>query len=489
MRAVQQEFLPFREEGELKHRGRKNHNQYFTPEFAIEKAFSLIPKVNVKNIIDPAVGEGAFLKIASKVWGGANLFGIDIDPNIITDLSKSNLPNSFFICGDSLSPKIWHNLPELQDVLSPSGFDLAVGNPPFSSWFNRIISPEILKEFCLSMKNGRRMKSQAIEILFLETFIRLAKSHGFIIIVLPDGILSNPQYKYVREFILKETLVKNIISLPRNVFENTSAKTSILILQKKRIKELDYLAKISDLAKSGVVNNTVEVSGKDLVNRMDYYYYHNSRDNRINDLRRCGTVFRPLKDFIIFCKTGKTHYGKDRKFSKKGLRFLHATNITEVGINYAKDEKFIDPTSKMNFPNAYAKIGDILFVRVGVGCAGRVAIVGAKEDEGVATDYIHVFKVKGINPYFLAIYLKTKFGKDSINLLKHGVGTVSINKTDLLSIPIPIVSETIQHEVEKRYKNILTEYRITPGVNNSNINIKMEDLIYDVEQNLQKGKV
>jgi type I restriction enzyme M protein len=300
VRAVQQEFLSFREEGELKHRGRKNHNQYFTPEFAIEKAFSLIPMEKVENIIDPAVGEGAFLKIASKVWCGANLFGVDIDPNIIADLSKSNLPNSLFICADSLSPKIWHNLPELQDALSSGGFDLVVGNPPFSSWFNRIKSPEILKEFCLSRKNGRMMRSQAIEILFLEIFIRLVRNKGFIIIVLPDGILSNPQYKYIREFILKETRVKNIISLPRNVFEATSAKTSILILQKKRIKELGYLARISDLAKSGVVNNTVEVSGKDLVNRMDYYYYHNSRGNSINELRRYGTLFRPLKDCIMF---------------------------------------------------------------------------------------------------------------------------------------------------------------------------------------------
>jgi type I restriction enzyme M protein len=113
----------------------------------------------------------------------------------------------------------------------------------------------------------------------------------------------------------------------------------------------------------------------------------------------------------------------------------------------------------MNFPNAYAKVGDILFVRVGVGCAGRVAIVNTKEDEGIATDYIHIFKVEKINPYFLVIYLKTKYGKESIDLLKHGVGTISINKTDLLSIRIPIVSESIQEEIGNEYKAILKNWK------------------------------
>ncbi len=192
---------------------------------------------------------------------------------------------------------------------------------------------------------------------------------------------------------------------------------------------------------------------------MDYYYYHNLKHSSLNGLMDNGVKFVALKNFVVYCKTGKTFYGKERRFSDKGLRFLHATNITEIGINYKRDEKFINPSSKMNFPNAYAKVGDVLFVRVGVGCAGRVAIVDAKEDEGIATDYIHIFRVKEINPYFLVAYLKTKFGKDSINLLKHGVGTVSINKRDLLSLPVPILSKDTQQKIERKYRIILSQYR------------------------------
>lgn len=465
MRQIQQQLFSIGQIETPKHQNRKNHNQYFTPEFVVEKAFSLISNSEVENVIDPAVGDGAFLRFAGKKWKNAKLFGIDVDKKIIDKLKNSDLPNAIFFSGDALRQETWQNY-EIQKILSNGRFSLVVGNPPFSSWFSRVTSSQILSNYKLARKNGKLARSQAIEILFLEMFINLCQDNGFVIIVFPDGILSNPKHKYVRNFILHETKVKHIINLPRHVFDDTSAKTSILILQKKRKLSLDYQTSISNLEKhvlseaegSGKISDTIEVKADELIDRMDYHYYHSLDKSRLKELMRQGVEFNPLKNFIASCKTGKTLYGKERKFSKEGLRFLHATNITDIGINYRKDEKFIDAFSKMNSPKAHAKVGDILFVRVGAGCAGRTAIVDSKKDEGVATDYIHLLRVKNIDPYFLVLYLKTKYGKDSIELLKHGVGTVSINQSDLRSIPIPTVSKQIQDQVRIRYKELLEKW-------------------------------
>ena len=483
MGIVQQQLF-YIERGETrKHRNRKIHNQYFTPEFTVEKALALISKIKVKNIIDPAAGEGVFLKSALNRWKSAELFGIDIDEKVVCELNESHIPNACFVWGDSLLQKTWQ-IPKIQRILSSRGFDLVVGNPPFSSWFNRITSKDILSNYELGRNSGKLKTSQAIEVLFLEIFVRLTKNKGFIAIVLPDSILSNPQYRYVREFILKNTKVQYIINLPRNVFEETSAKTSILVLEKRVGNALNYFTEIHDLEKTGKVNNAIKVFAENLFKRMDYSYFYNLQKSPLQELINIGVKFNLLRDFAVYCKTGKTLYGAERKFSDNGLRFLHATNITDIGINYKRDERFIDPSSNMNFPGAFAKVGDILFVRVGVGCAGRIAIVANEAEEGIATDYIHIFRVENICPYFLIVYLKTKYGKHSINLLRHGVGTVSINKTDLLSIPIPIISESIQAEVKKRYKKILFEYRITPE--NNLIDTKMRDLISFTEQSIQK---
>jgi type I restriction enzyme M protein len=485
MGSVQQQLFPVEQVETQKHQHRKNHNQYFTPEFAAEKALSLIPSSKIENIIDPAVGNGVFLRIAAKKWEEAKLFGVDIDKEVIDKLKKSDFQNANFFYGNALLRETWQNS-EIQDTISNGGFNLVVGNPPFSSWFGRIDSKETLSNFRLAYKDGGLTKSLGIEVLFLETFINLTKEGGFIIIVLPDGILSNPQCRYVRGFILRETKVLHIINLPRNVFKDTSAKTSILILQRQKTAGMEYLSEISDLGGTGEVNNAIKVRGENLMNRMDYFYYYNLQRSSLKELMNEGILCELLKDFVVYCKTGKSLYGKGRSFSGRGLRFLHATNITDVGINYRKDERFISPSSKMYFPNAHAKTGDIVFVRVGVGCAGRVAIVDAEEDEGIATDYIHIFRVKDINPYFLTLYLKTRFGKDSINLLKHGVGTVSINKTDLLSLPVPLVPESIQLEIEESYKNILTRYRKAPE--SRNIKEDMSSLIFYLEERVENLK-
>ncbi|GAB4300872.1 MAG: class I SAM-dependent DNA methyltransferase [Myxococcota bacterium] len=464
-----------------KARNRKNYNQYFTPEFVVEKALSLVPKLDVKNLIDPVVGEGIFLRVASKFFRDADMFGMDIDDSVIWRLKKNPLPNARYFTTDALSDEMW-KIGEVKEVLAEGGYDLVVGNPPFSSWFERVESARLLSGYELAYRNNKLMKSQSVEALFLERFIKLAKNGGYIVIVLPDGILSNPQYKYARKFLLEKTKVRHILSLPRGVFEETSAKTSILVLERRGGGELNYKSRLSSLEKTGDVNNTILVEASDLIERMDWQYYRNLKRNRVNELIKRGVKFVPLKEFVVYCKTGKTLYGKERKFADKGLRFLHATNITEVGINYKKDEKFIDPLGKMNFLSAHTKVGDMVFVRVGVGCAGRVAIIDSKDDEGIASDYIHILRVKEINPYFLVLYLKTKYGRDSINLLKHGVGTVSINKTDLMSIPIPVVPTAFQEDVEEKFKAILNEYK-TAG-DNRKVLTKIKFLVFSVEKKI-----
>jgi predicted RNA methylase len=134
---LQQQLLSDAKIDVQKHRNRKNHNQYFTPEFAAEKALSFIPEAGIENIIDPAVGNGVFLKVSSRKWEKAKLFGIDIDAEVISSLKQYTLPNSYYVFADSLLRETWQ-LPKIRQILSKGGFDLVVGNPPFSSWFQRV---------------------------------------------------------------------------------------------------------------------------------------------------------------------------------------------------------------------------------------------------------------------------------------------------------------------------------------------------------------
>ena len=82
-----------------------------------------------------------------------------------------------------------------------------------------------------------------IEVLFLERFIKLAKEGAWIAAIIPDGILANANLSFVREYVSNKTKILAIISLPRGTFKHvgTNAKTSILLLRKKRANDLQEL--------------------------------------------------------------------------------------------------------------------------------------------------------------------------------------------------------------------------------------------------------
>jgi len=292
----------------------------------------------------------------------------------------------------------------------------------------------------------------------------------------------------VREFVLRESKILHIISLPRDVFEDTSAKANILILQRQIVKNLNYKTRINDLDKNGIVNHTIKVSGNNLINRMDYYYYRKLEESSMRQILNNVMAVKKMKDFVIYCRRGETVYGKKREFTKNGLKFLHSTNITEVGINYKKDKKFIKSKSNMDFKSAHARVGDILIVRVGDGCVGRTAIVASKNDIGVVSDCIFMIRVNNISPYFLTIFLKTKFGKDWINLQKHGSATTCISQVNILSLPVPLFNKKTQQVVEKSYKYILNEYRwaLNAKKDISSILEKLNQLIQYVEKKIDQ---
>ena len=84
--------------------------------------------------------------------------------------------------------------------------------------------------------------------LFIDRNLQLLKPGGRLLIVVPDGLLSNAGDRYIREYLMGvkdpetglfhggKAIVKAVVSLPTQTFaiSGTGAKTSFLYLQKKR---------------------------------------------------------------------------------------------------------------------------------------------------------------------------------------------------------------------------------------------------------------
>ena len=128
--------------------------------------------------------------------------------------------------------------------IGPNSIDLILTNPPFGK---SVKSKDILLDYQFGHEvkvfktkgrppEKRPKNSQDSEVLFIEHYLRVLKPGGKLLIVLPDGVLSNATARPVRDYIRENALIKAVISLPSETFASTGTTipTNVVYLQKKK---------------------------------------------------------------------------------------------------------------------------------------------------------------------------------------------------------------------------------------------------------------
>ncbi len=239
--------------------------QYFTPQEVVHLAYDLLvaadPHTRAPKLIDPACGEGVFLRVALErgLTAPERCYGLDRDPSVVDAWQRQGWwPNA---AGPHLS--VHDGLCEPTSSLRwlrDADFDWVVGNPPYAGQklrFLRGLDPALLMAgehaaLCRALANRltlwrrgrpnrpltaadlRALSTFPIELLFLERFTQLARPGGLIAIVLPDGVLANRRHRFVREWLLDRLTVHAVVALPRHAFRRSgaSAKTNLVVATK-----------------------------------------------------------------------------------------------------------------------------------------------------------------------------------------------------------------------------------------------------------------
>jgi len=382
-----------------------------------------------QKVIDPSCGDGVFIRNTPP---SCEVSGCEIDPQYGSIL-RPLLKKEQFFAGDALTCllPLW------------GSFDLAIGNPPFSAQANLEKRPQILQGYDLGF--GR--PSQCLEILFLELFLKLAKPKGRIAIILPDGPLSNRPFKYVRDWLLCRAHVEAIVSLPRGIFNKTTAKTNILIAQKLALTHQPYREPtalfvcddVSALQPAGLSewqaadNNWGKVV---LADESDWRpeAHHGNVYAAHGDSIKLGHVFR--------LRTGFAIYGKQRELlgspSRERVLLLRAKNIAPGGgLRLNENCGYIERQGNAFCEESVVRPGEIIFVRVGAGCYGRTAVMPTGL-AAQADDWLHILTpTADVDCAGLAEWFNSDEGRSQIRRLAKGVGTLSISKTSLAEMQIP----------------------------------------------------
>jgi len=257
--------------------------QFFTPRNIVRTMVEMLNPTENDRVLDIAVGSGGFVvmvldhvrkqitremfpeldgpllaekfnstEVNKRVseYAESSIFGFDFDP----DLKKAARMN-MVMAGDghanifhvnSLAYPNWEHPEEIKKIneaikssLEVKGdleyhygtdargkFDLIFTNPPFGAKVK--VEKEIASHYFLSKY------SDAPEVLFIEACYNFLKPGGRMAIVLPDGILGNPNTLPVRTWILENFKILASIDLAVEAFlPQVGVQASLLFLQKK----------------------------------------------------------------------------------------------------------------------------------------------------------------------------------------------------------------------------------------------------------------
>ncbi|MFX1591472.1 MAG: Eco57I restriction-modification methylase domain-containing protein [Promethearchaeota archaeon] len=391
-------------------------------DFSIEEIFiSIIKNQNLKNkltktikkarILDPSCGSGRFLiAIAEKLYQfyrilvpelsdfdtkkliiQKNLFGIEIENSAIIisklrlikwllsnnasslALQNVNFKRLKFTDLNHIIEKLdltfnIYNLDFLLEFTSDK-FDIIIGNPPY-------VENKKIKDIKFKEKLTKRFKTAYrlfdLSILFIERSLELLENNGYLSFILPNKFLSADYGIKIRNLLLNESEIKEIInisSLP--IFQSAATYPIILSLKKSKqntekevsIKTFNNLNELNE-------NNRIEPLKfhQNLINKFPSKVIPISGNIELitylfRNFKTLAETFKDLK--IIYRPFGFLKYSKhfdnisDKRQSDNDLLLIGTGNIEKYHVKFNKRIKTAGKDIKISYFKYHPNFEDI----------------------------------------------------------------------------------------------------------------------------------
>ena len=496
----------------LKSTLRGDFDQYFTPREIVDFIVKFADPTTGDTFLDPACGSGGFLiqafnyvnqkiidstdsevetkkkfdKLVEKsIWGNEADYDLHVLAKINMIMHGDGWNNIYQ--GDTLITK---NLPN-------DYFDLIMTNPPFTIKYN---FPNTLSEYEL----GIGKESEELDILFVEKSLNLLKPGGDLYIVLPEGLLNLPKYRYFRDWLFEKAYLLCIISLPEGAFipfGGSVSKTCILGLRKisdskthLNRPEYIFLGSSVEVGYEKGKKNYKKSEKNDLPIFLNYSKEIFKDIKRTENNAECGWIEQ----------SKATSYRIDANYllNKIDLEYLNLQFKNLVPLKEICEINNIRTTIKKEKEYCYLEVPDIspdtglisnvrrltgdeitasslysfveydlLFTRINPR-KSRIAIAPPITGTGVMSTEIFRLQIIDNNPYIskenrfcLVSILQSEHVKNQIVRLASGSSSsrARVQEDDFLNdVYIPIPSEVIQSKISKRnYENLVSYWKLS----------------------------
>ena len=490
----------------LKSTLRGEFDQYFTPREIVDFIVKFSdPNIGDK-ILDPACGSGGFLiqafnhvnqKIIDSPFSEVEtkkkfnnlidkcLWGHEADEDLHV-LAKINL----IMHGDGYN-NIYQGDTLRSDKLPDNSFDLILTNPPFTI-------PYEFSDVLSTYEMGIGKESQELDILFTEKCLNAlnASKGGELYIVLPEGLLNVPSYLGFREWLLKNSHIVAVISLPEGAFipfGKSVSKTTIIGLRKKDENNPQknkpskiFLGNAKEVGYE-VGKSTYKVNNKDDLKEFLYksktyfegiYATENNGEcgwvnqseittKRIDATYLLNSIDKSMlhKKFDNLVSLSEICNIENKSCSINNTEYYYYLEIPDISPNTGtiSNIRRVKGSQIKSSLNCFTG-GDLIFSRINPR-KNRVSIIPENIDKGLVSKEVYVLKLKQNNfiqsKYTLCALLQSEAVKNQLVRLATGSSSsrARVPETDMLEfVYVPVPDKSIQNEIHKKYKEITENY-------------------------------
>ena len=393
---------------------------------------------------------------------------------LIAEIAKSNSPNTCV----NLNSNIGEILSKCDGIENRLGIEQNSQNVEIAKYLNPNLefdnsNPLYLnadKKFdvviyfqLFRQKIASAKLSLQTEKLYITKALELLNDNGTAILLLRNNFLTASVYDNIRNEILRNYGLKQIISLPKGVIQSTGIELSILEISKqKTIEETNFLAIKS------INFNPLEIIVKDadytipkdtLVERWDYNFHNPIHEKYEEQLKNFET--RKIEELVEI--TIGVPFISEERIKSGNFQILTPSNITNGKFESSGNDKYINRTELNSRENkAVLKDGDIVFPRFKRGEI-PVYIHNSIGINLIANQ--HLVILRGKNAEYVGTYLNTENGINLFNqqIKKHARGSTipTISLKDLRNIQIPILPiEDLELASKRKLKKLSYEEQL-----------------------------
>lgn len=473
---------------------RESRGQFFTPPPVVDFIVKMINPQKNEIGCDPASGTGGFIFSAIESILKKENFDAETHKNFyFYDISKTlikliSMRMMFEFSEENANCYIKDSISEEFDIQ----FDYVISNPPFGSQ-GKILNPAILSKYQLGLDdNGKVLKSQVPDILFVEKIIKILKDNGRAAVILPDGNFENPTLQYFRKFLIDNVRVDAIISLPDGTFipYGTGVKSSIIFFTKLSSKDLkkalneNYNVFYGKIEKLGYTfsKHSKEIYTKNGLLDEDYnellhsFEKKNFSDkaylvpiNKImsNDCILSESYYSPIYDKIIN-EIKKNSHAKlkdlvDFKYIKEKIKKDKMYNYVEIADVNSYTSEIINYSEMLgeDLPSRASYIleeNDLIVATSGnsIGTNKQSKALVTKDFHGcICTNGFTVLTAKKISPYYLLKFFNSKSFLGQVLKYKYGTAIPCISREHFENILIELPEKSKIDSIERDIKRAL----------------------------------